>query len=127
VTFRTLGARPGPNYSEVVAVADIRAGGTLAATVEPARRFFPARQSSTTQAGIATLWLGQVYISLGDQSGEQAVAARLYWKPLVSLIWLGACVMALGGALSLADRRLRIGAPVPARNAPARAMAALER
>jgi cytochrome c-type biogenesis protein CcmF len=127
VTFRTVGARAGPNYSEVVAVADIRSGGTLAATVEPARRFFPARQSSTTQAGIATLWLGQVYISLGDQSGDDAVAARLYWKPLVSLIWLGACVMAFGGVLSLADRRLRIGAPAPARTAPVRTMAALER
>ena len=39
-----------------------------------------------------------------------AVAARLYWKPLVTLIWLGAAAMALGGALSLADRRLRFGA-----------------
>ena len=40
--------------------------------------------------------------------------ARLYWKPLVTLIWLGALLMAFGGALSLADRRLRIGAPVRA-------------
>ena len=39
---------------------------------------------------------------------------RLYHKPLVLLIWLGAVVMALGGALSLSDRRLRIGAPKPA-------------
>ena len=40
---------------------------------------------------------------------------RLYHKPLVLLIWLGAAVMALGGALSLSDRRLRVGAPKPAR------------
>ncbi len=40
---------------------------------------------------------------------------RLYYKPLVLLIWLGAVVMMLGGALSLSDRRLRIGAPKPAR------------
>jgi cytochrome c-type biogenesis protein CcmF len=40
---------------------------------------------------------------------------RLYYKPLVLLIWLGAVVMAMGGALSLSDRRLRIGAPMPAR------------
>ena len=127
VTFQTLGSRAGPNYSEVVAKAEIRSGGTLVATVDPAKRFFPARQSSTTQAGIATLWLGQLYISLGDQAGDSAVAARLYWKPLVTLIWLGACVMAFGGALSLADRRLRIGAPAPARTAPAQSMAAAER
>jgi cytochrome c-type biogenesis protein CcmF len=39
---------------------------------------------------------------------------RLYYKPLVLMIWLGAMVMAIGGALSLSDRRLRIGAPKPA-------------
>jgi cytochrome c-type biogenesis protein CcmF len=118
VTFEAMGARAGPNYREIVATAQIRSGGAIVATVEPAKRFFPARQTSTTQAGIATLWLGQLYISIGDQAGDGAVAARLYWKPLVTLIWLGACVMAFGGALSLADRRLRIGAPAPARTAP---------
>jgi len=40
---------------------------------------------------------------------------RLYHKPLVLLIWLGALVMAFGGALSLSDRRLRVGAPRPAK------------
>jgi cytochrome c-type biogenesis protein CcmF len=117
VVLSSIAARPGPNYSEVVATADIRWGGAVVATVEPAKRFFAARQMSTTQAGIATLWFGQLYISIGDQTGGGVIAARLYWKPLVTLIWLGACLMALGGALSLADRRLRIGAPAPARSA----------
>jgi cytochrome c-type biogenesis protein CcmF len=124
VTFQSIGARVGPNYSETVARAEIRSSGTIVATVEPAKRFFAARQTSTTQAGIATLWFGQLYISIGDQAGDGMVAARLYWKPLVTLIWLGACVMAFGGALSLADRRLRIGAPAPARSAPTQAIAA---
>ncbi|MGA9337565.1 MAG: cytochrome c-type biogenesis CcmF C-terminal domain-containing protein, partial [Pseudolabrys sp.] len=39
---------------------------------------------------------------------------RIYYKPMVLLIWLGAVVMMLGGALSLSDRRLRVGAPKPA-------------
>ena len=43
-----------------------------------------------------------------------ALAIRLYYKPMVMLIWLGAVVMMLGGALSLSDRRLRVGAPKPA-------------
>jgi cytochrome c-type biogenesis protein CcmF len=124
VTFQSVGARPGPNYNETVAKADVRWGGALVASLEPAKRFFSARQMSTTQAGIATLWFGQLYISIGDQTGDGIVAARLYWKPLVTLIWLGACLMAFGGALSLADRRLRIGAPAPARNAAAPAIAA---
>jgi len=118
VTIENIAPRGGPNYRDLVATAAIRSNGALVARVESAKRFFPARQTSTTQAGIVTLNLGQIYLSIGDQSGA-AIAARIYWKPLVALIWIGACVMALGGALSLADRRLRIGAP-------ARAKAALE-
>jgi cytochrome c-type biogenesis protein CcmF len=43
------------------------------------------------------------------------VAVRLYFKPHVLLIWLGAAIMFAGGALSLSDRRLRVGAPRPAK------------
>ena len=64
---------------------------------------------TTTQAGLATLQFGQVYVSIADPTGDGAVPARLYWKPLVTLIWLGGAAMALGGMLSLADRRLRFG------------------
>ncbi|MGC2783524.1 MAG: cytochrome c-type biogenesis CcmF C-terminal domain-containing protein, partial [Roseiarcus sp.] len=50
-----------------------------------------------------------VYVSIADPAPDGSVPARLYWKPLVTLIWLGAGAMALGGTLSLADRRLRFG------------------
>jgi cytochrome c-type biogenesis protein CcmF len=116
VTFESVQPRVGPNYRDTVAKAAIRSGGTIVAEVESEKRFFPARQMSTTQAGIVTLNLGQIYISIGDET-DGAIAARLYWKPLVTLIWIGACVMAFGGALSLADRRLRIGAPTRAKAA----------
>jgi cytochrome c-type biogenesis protein CcmF len=36
---------------------------------------------------------------------------RLYFHPLIRLIWIGSIVMFLGGAVSLSDRRLRVGAP----------------
>jgi cytochrome c-type biogenesis protein CcmF len=75
----------------------------------------------TTEAAILTRFLSQVYVSISEIKPDGAVALRLDVKPLVTLIWLGAVVMALGGALSLSDRRLRIGAPAPA----ARASAAL--
>ncbi|HXW20159.1 MAG TPA: heme lyase CcmF/NrfE family subunit [Roseiarcus sp.] len=116
VTIEKIEPRSGPNYRDLVAVATIRRDGALVASVESAKRFFPSRQTSTTEAGIVTLNLGQVYLSIGDQSAA-GIAARIYWKPLVTLIWIGACVMALGGALSLADRRLRIGAPARAKAA----------
>ena len=55
---------------------------------------------------------------LGDELKDGGGwVVRLYFNPLVRLIWLGAIVMALGGALSLSDRRLRVGAPRRARRA----------
>jgi cytochrome c-type biogenesis protein CcmF len=61
-----------------------------------------------------TIGAGQLYLSLGDPNNDGSLGIRLYYKPMVMLIWLGAVVMMLGGALSLSDRRLRIGAPRPA-------------
>ena len=109
--------RPGPNFQATVAPIDIRSGGVIIAHIDPARRFYTARQMPTTEAGIATLGLGQVYVSLSEQNPDGSLDARLYWKPYVSLIWIGALLMALGGAFSLSDRRLRIGVARRARAA----------
>jgi cytochrome c-type biogenesis protein CcmF len=83
---------------------------------------YTTRQMPTTEAGIATIGLGQVYIALAEEMKEGEVGMRAYWKPWVLLIWIGSLVMAAGGTLSLADRRLRVGAArraAPARLAPA--------
>ena len=61
--------------------------------------------------------MSQLYLSLGDPNPDGLIAVRLYHKPLVLLIWLGPALMMLGGLLSLSDRRLRVGAPKPARKA----------
>ena len=82
--------RAGPNYQETVAPVTIRSGGVAIAKVEPARRRFSTRQMDTTEAGIATINLGQVYVSIGDPAEDGTIPARIYWKPLVTLIWLGA-------------------------------------
>jgi len=117
VVVRQLVPRSGPNYSETVAETEIRQGGRVIATAEPAKRFFATRQQTVGQAGIVTLGLGQVYLSLGDTHDDGTIDARMFWKPLVSLIWLGALVMASGGMASLSDRRLRIGVALRPRRA----------
>ena len=108
--------RPGPNFEATVAPMEIRSGGSLVATIDPAKRFYPARQMPTTEAGIATLGFGQVYVSLSEQNPDGSLDARLDWKPYVAMIWIGALLMALGGGLSLSDRRLRIGVARRARS-----------
>jgi len=124
VTLDSIAQRGGPNYAETVTGMTVRSGGKIVASIEPARRRFAVRDMATTQAGLATLDFGQIYVSIADPAPDGAVPARLYWKPLVTFIWLGACAMALGGALSLADRRLRFG--VAARAKAAHAVAPAE-
>ena len=65
----------------------------------------------TTEAGIKTIGVSQLYVPLGDETADGAIVVRIWWKRLVTLIWIGALVMMAGGVVSLLDRRLRIGAP----------------
>jgi len=102
------------NYREDVARFHVLQGGVIIRTVDASKRFFPARNTSTTEAGISTIGFGQVYVALGD-AGEHGLGVRLYWKPWVLLIWIGALIAAIGGALSFSDRRLRVGAPTRGR------------
>ena len=117
LTLDGLAPRKGPNYNELVARFTVRQGGTIVDVLEPSKRTFPQRGMSTTEAALLTHGPSQLYLSLGDVSEQGAIAIRLYYKPFVLLIWLGAVVMVLGGALSLSDRRLRVGAPKPSRHA----------
>jgi cytochrome c-type biogenesis protein CcmF len=117
LTFDGTTTRQGPNYREMVAKFTVREGGDVIGVMEPSKRTFQSRQSSTTEAALLTRGVSQLYLSLGDPNPDGSIALRLYHKPLVLLIWLGALVMTLGGLMSLSDRRLRVGAPKPAANA----------
>jgi cytochrome c-type biogenesis protein CcmF len=113
-TLRFDGLYPvqGPNYTESRGRFELLdANGRTTREISSAKRLFPVRQTTTTEAGIRTIGLSQFYISLGDETNNGGVVARIWWKPLVTLIWGGALVMMAGGAVSLMDRRLRVGAP----------------
>jgi cytochrome c-type biogenesis protein CcmF len=107
--------RQGPNFREMIAEFDVSLDGTKLKTMTPSKRNFTTRGSSTTEAALLTRGASQLYISLGDVTAEGAIAVRIYHKPFVLLIWWGPVLMAFGGMLSLSDRRLRVGAPKPAR------------
>src|SRR6202045_3792739 len=113
--FDGMTNRQGPNYHELAAHFTVRRAGDFVGVMEPSKRSFPSRGTDTNEAALMTRGFAQLYLSLGDASPDGSIAVRLYYKPLVLLIWLGAVVMAMGGALSLSDRRLRVGAPMPAR------------
>ncbi len=107
--------RQGPNYREMIAEFNVSRDGAPLSVMTPSKRSFTTRGSSTTEAALLTRGASQLYISLGDANAEGAIAVRIYYKPMVLMIWWGPVLMAFGGVLSLSDRRLRVGAPKPAR------------
>jgi cytochrome c-type biogenesis protein CcmF len=115
LTFDGLTDRQGPNYRESVANFTVSVDGNKIALMTPSKREFTARGASTTEAALLTRGASQLYISLGDRKPDGSIVVRIYHKPLVLLIWFGPILMAFGGMLSLSDRRLRVGAPKPAR------------
>ncbi|WP_428647295.1 cytochrome c-type biogenesis CcmF C-terminal domain-containing protein, partial [Roseibium sp.] len=115
VAFDGAAPRRGPNYTEEVGHFTVRKEGTVVSELEPSKRVYTARQMPTTEAGIYTTGFSQVYLSLGESRGDGAVDVRVYFKPMITLIWIGSVIMAFGGFVSIADRRLRVGAPKPAR------------
>jgi cytochrome c-type biogenesis protein CcmF len=114
--FDGVTTRQGPNYRDLAAHFTVRRHGEFIGVLEPAKRSFPSRGTAVTQTALMTRGVSQLYLSLGDPNPDGSLGVRLYYKALVLLIWLGAVVMVIGGALSLSDRRLRVGAPRPAQN-----------
>jgi len=115
VKLEGLTQRPGPNFREMVASFAVGLDGENLAVMTPSKRNFTTRGMSTTEAALLTRGVSQLYISLGEPTADGGIGVRIYHKPLVLLIWFGPVLMAFGGMLSLSDRRLRVGAPKPAR------------
>ncbi|MCB1420794.1 MAG: heme lyase NrfEFG subunit NrfE, partial [Notoacmeibacter sp.] len=106
----------GPNYIDDRAdFALLNAAGTQVDTISSAKRLYTARRMPTTEAGIKTFVFSQLYVSLGDPGANGQMVVRVWYKPLVTLIWIGSLFMMAGGMASLADRRLRVGAPSSSR------------
>jgi cytochrome c-type biogenesis protein CcmF len=116
LTLEGLLQQQGPNYRETAAPFDVRSHGERIAIMTPSKRSFTTRGGmSTTEAALLTRGPSQLYVSLGDTAPGGGITVRIYHKPFVLLIWFGPVIMAFGGLLSLSDRRLRVGAPRPAR------------
>ncbi|MGH6665489.1 MAG: cytochrome c-type biogenesis CcmF C-terminal domain-containing protein, partial [Pseudolabrys sp.] len=127
LSFDGIVRQPGPNYTSLLAHFTVRVDGLPIGVLTPSKRTFASRATTVNEAALMRRGAGQLYLSLGDINDDGSVAIRLYYKPLVMLIWLGAVIMMLGGALSLSDRRLRVGAPRPGKKSAAKpAMQAAE-
>ena len=97
----------GANWSALEANLSIRRGDGAAFSLAPQSRFFANPVMVTSESAIATRLDGQLYTVLGQRDPAGRWQLRLWWKPFVTLIWLGGALIAIGGALSLLGRMRR--------------------
>ncbi|WP_341369063.1 heme lyase CcmF/NrfE family subunit [Yoonia sp. BS5-3] len=100
----------GPNYLTTLAEISVWRGDRQVSVLTPEKRFYPVARMPTTEAAIRNGILRDLYVVIGDPQENGGWAVRVYIKPFANWIWGGAILMALGGCLSLSDRRLRVGA-----------------
>jgi len=100
----------GPNYVATTGYVTLFQDGKEIAQLRPEKRFYPVAQMPTTEAAIDYNLLRDVYVVIGDEQDTGGWVIRTYVKPLTNWIWIGCALMALGGLLSLTDRRFRVAA-----------------
>jgi cytochrome c-type biogenesis protein CcmF len=110
VELRSVEEVDGPNYLSQRAEMAVWRGDREVAVVHPEKRFYPVAGMPTTEAGIDNGITRDLYLVIGDAQAGGGYAVRTYIKPFSNWIWGGAILMALGGLLSLSDRRLRVAA-----------------
>ncbi len=128
LTLERVGTADGPNYTAERAVVRVRPPRGESFTAMPERRFYPARRQTVGQVALERRGFSDLYIVLGERNAGEAAGwtLRAFWNPFARLIFLGPLIMALGGAVSLSDRRLRLAVGARARARPAPALAPAE-
>lgn len=107
LTFKGVVEVPGPNYSAVRGSLAITRDAQTVGLLEPEKRIYHKNRMTMTESAIRYGWTGDIYVALGDPIKDGSWSVRLFHKPFVGWIWLGAALMALGGLLAAMSRHLR--------------------
>jgi cytochrome c-type biogenesis protein CcmF len=114
LTLDSVRTGEGANYIAERGTLTVTRDGRVICTARPERRFYPTGKQTTSEVALCNRGLDQIYIVLGErrvgEGGRPAWLVRGYFNPWVQLIFLGPLLMALGGLVSLSDRRLRLAA-----------------
>jgi cytochrome c-type biogenesis protein CcmF len=106
--FEGVSQYRGPNYVASQGTVVASKDGRVVATLKPSKRVYTTQGMPMTEAGIDAGLLRDLFVALGDELDGGAWAVRLYHKPFVRWIWLGALIMGLAGILAASDRRYRV-------------------
>jgi cytochrome c-type biogenesis protein CcmF len=110
ITLQEVNQLQGPNYVSTTATMMILQDGAEVAVLHPEKRVYPVQAMPTTEAAIANGFWRDIYMVIGDPQQNGGWAVRSFIKPFANWIWAGSIIMALGGILSLSDRRFRVAA-----------------
>jgi cytochrome c-type biogenesis protein CcmF len=108
--FAALRDVRGPNYTGVEADVVVTKAGREVTVLKPQKRLYNSGGNAMTEAGIEAGAARDLFAALGDDLGQGRWSLRLQYKPLIRYVWLGAILIALGGAIAAFDRRYRVRA-----------------
>ena len=110
ITFKSIKRVAGPNWNADRGEFEIIRSNRDKHFLYPERRFYPASQVNTSEPAIMSGIFSDLYIVLGEShDNADSYALRIYYSPFISWIWFGILLMAIGGVLSLSDRKHRLG------------------
>jgi len=106
--FEEAGNQTGPNYTAQQATVTVERNGKFIATLHPQKRLFPSQGTVLTQSSIDASLMRDLYVSLGEGYDDGSWSLRVYYKPMIRMIWLGGVFMFFGGLLAASDKRYRL-------------------
>ncbi|MGQ7828778.1 heme lyase CcmF/NrfE family subunit [Altererythrobacter sp. Z27] len=104
ITLEGVEPVAGPNWTAMEARISAQRGEGKLHVLTPQSRSFWAPAQETTESALLTRWDGQLYAVVGNQADDGRWQLRLWWKPLVTLIWFGGLLICLGGTLAIIGR-----------------------
>jgi len=100
--FENVVQKLGSNYiSEIAKLVYKNKNGDVISNLYPEKRMFPVERQTTTEVAIYRKLFGDIYAVMGDGNIDKGYTFRVYSKPFVSWIWIGATLMAIGGIFSV--------------------------
>ncbi len=108
-TFRGTTEHDGPNFRAARGTIEVAKNGKVISILHPEKRVYNASGMAMTEASVRPVMFSDIYVALGEQLDAQGSwTVRLFWKPFINWLWLGAAFMVIGGFMAASDRRYRI-------------------
>jgi cytochrome c-type biogenesis protein CcmF len=97
------------NYASQKLIAEVSLGGKSLGTLEPEHRFYKSSQQPTSEVAIRRRLNEDLYINFAGPSTDNTKAVvQAYVFPLVSWIWIGFWVLAMGTLVCLIPSKIRL-------------------